>query len=116
MSEQARSNIFLIGEEIEELPSSQLPTIRQVLSVCFNKQRLNVNFKSRKIASTVIDDVYMLWSKLNIPLREKKYSINQLERLRDKWRSLQKTKFRLNSAQKKKMKTVFNKTWTIFLT
>lgn len=71
--------IYLIGDAISELPRFQLPTNRQVLSLYEYKRRLNPQFTLRRIATSVIKEVFFSWSELQVSVREKKHVRENME-------------------------------------
>lgn len=107
MSQSVQENIYLIGAEEKELSSCCLPTIRQILSVCHYKQRMALHINSKKIISGIINDVYVIWEKLNVPLHQKKYSIERIIKLRKEYQSVQKSVSRKSCANHQIDETFF---------
>lgn len=77
MSNNISRDVYLIGEEIKQLPRSQLPTIRHILCYYRYKQRSSPKTTVHQIAKAIVDEVYALWSKLGVRLRGKKHSITK---------------------------------------
>ncbi|XP_066601758.1 uncharacterized protein [Prorops nasuta] len=66
------SNIYLIGNELEQLDNTKLPSNNEVLRLLFYKHH----------------DVYEIWNRNEKPVCRKDYAISRLEKLHQEWRSL----------------------------
>lgn len=92
MSLMTSNEVYLVGVESAEMPKDQLPTNRQVLSLFHYQRRLQPNEKTNKLISTIIDEVYALWHRAEVPTREKSSSVRKFQSLHEKWKSLGKTR------------------------
>lgn len=100
ISTRKNYEIYLIGhKDIEPLLRyNQIPTLRQVL------QRfhfyLSENKSIRNSSHLVIDEVYLLWSRADIPTTLKRNGIEKLEKKHSNWLLIKKNKNRSSEAQK----------------
>lgn len=106
--------IYIIGEEIDELPKYEIPTVRQLLSLYHHNQRSTPKVSVREIIRRIVDELYVIWSQFEGPLREKKHVIMKLERLHQEWRSIQKNNSRRNTCQERKEANFTEKLGVVF--
>lgn len=105
----AERSLYLIGDEITELPKFQLPSVRQVLSLYNYKQRTSHTQSTfREVAGDVIDEVYLRWSEVKVPVRKKQSSIDILSKFHTQWKMVMKNKSRSNSAAQKSREEEFS--------
>jgi hypothetical protein len=86
-------DIFLIGKTSNEICGAKLPSIGQVLSRFFFGMREN-RLSVKESASVTVEEVFQFWIKARIPTCSKVKCVRDIERLYERWRSLQKTKNR----------------------
>jgi len=95
-----QTKIYLIGEDLNQIIGSKLPSYGQVLKVLFYNLR-KVKLNIRQSASLVIKETIVFWEKARIPTRDIPRCIDKLECLYNEWRNLQKHATRKNEIQKK---------------
>jgi hypothetical protein len=94
------TKIFLIGDDLNQIIGSKLPSNTQVLKVLFYNLR-KVKLNIRQSASLVIKETIVFWEKARIPTRDIPRCIDKLECLYNEWRNLQNHATRKNEKQKK---------------
>lgn len=102
MKPKSRDPIYLIGYEGDQILGAKLPSNRQVLCVLFYNMR-NVYHGLRESAKLVIQEVTIFYEKSGVPMRSEYHSVDKLEKLYHKWRSLDKNKKREKGSQKEKV-------------
>lgn len=93
--------IYLIGDDLDQIIGSKLPSNLQVLKVLFYNLR-KVKLSLRQSASLVVKEVLVFWEKARIPVKVVQRCIDKLEKLYNHWRDLQKHASRQNENQKNK--------------
>lgn len=96
-----RTQIYLIGDDLNQIIGSKLPSNLQVLKVLFYNLR-KVKLNLRESASLVIKEVLVFWEKARIPVKDIQRCIEKLEKLHNNWRDLQKHAKRQSQIQKNK--------------
>lgn len=94
------SEIYLIGELIQRIDGTKLPSNREVLSV-FLYRRSNVKEKFKESTSKVVDEVLNCWRKAHIPAISTKYVSDRIIKLHGEWKKLQKNSKRERDTQKR---------------
>ena len=107
MQSSLRNNIYLIGNYIDEINGSQLPSIKQVLGHCLyliSQKGLSI----REAATLTVKRVLEFWVRAAIPTRLKCHCINKVEQLYNSWKilkKLRKRRYENNANQIKKEDT-----------
>ena len=96
-STRSKTDIYLLGCDIENLSGSKLPSIGDVLRLYVHK--LKSARTKHDAAATVIKDVQFFWEKAGIPMRRVDHATAQLEELVHKWEGLKKNKGRRTATQ-----------------
>lgn len=94
------SEIYLIGELVQRIDGTKLPSNREVLSV-FLYRRSNVKEKFKESTSKVVDEVLNCWRKAHIPAISTKYVSDRIIKLHGEWKKLQKNSKRERDTQKR---------------
>lgn len=100
-SKVLRERIYLIGSYSFEINGSKLPSNLQVLKALFFNLRV-VKLSVRNSAVLVVREIMIFWEKARIPTRLERNCIDQVEKLYDEWRLLQKHASRNTASHKEK--------------
>jgi hypothetical protein len=98
---RSNNNIHLIGTSSEKFSGRKLPSKREVLQ-CFFYQMREKKLSKRDSARSVIDDLFVIWSKARIPTRRAQQCIAELEALYERWRGIEKRTLKQSGSQRKK--------------
>ena len=116
MPSSLRNKIYLIGNYIEEINGSQLPSIEQVLGhflYLTSEKGLGI----REAATLTVERVLEFWERAAIPTRLKCHCIKKVEKLYDSWKLLKtfrKRRYENNANQIKKEDTFVKELENLF--
>ena len=96
-----KTELWLIGYPIEQINSSKLPSIGDVLCRLFFITK-NDKKSLREASSITCEEVCNIWEIANIPTRAKQHVITKIEKLYEQYRSLQKSKSKTTDSQNAK--------------
>ncbi|XP_050525104.1 uncharacterized protein LOC126896392 isoform X2 [Daktulosphaira vitifoliae] len=91
MATKLRINIYLVGNESNQITGGKLPSNRQVFLVFFYNLRV-VKLNMRQSAHLAIKETIIFWVKARIPVRDTQHCVAKLENFYQKWRSVQKNR------------------------
>lgn len=94
-------SIDLIGNTSHQIVGAKLPSIRQVLQVMFFNMRF-VHLKAREAAKLAIDSAKIFWQQARLPIRTDQRIIDQLLRIYEDWKAIQKKPAEKRSTAQKK--------------
>ena len=101
---RSSTGIWLIGQPLESLKNSVLPSKREAIALFFNykiKGKQNV----KQAVSSVTSDVLKVWEAARIPTQARQHVIKKLQSLYDDWLKLKKNK----ENKKKQSENLLNK-------
>ncbi|XP_076281674.1 uncharacterized protein LOC143219557 isoform X2 [Lasioglossum baleicum] len=101
METRSSDQLFLLNHFESQIVGAKLPSNGQLLRVLFYNMR-KVNLNLRESAALVMKEVEIFWEKARIPIKKTSDSINKVEKLYNKWRTLNKTANRQNDLQRKR--------------
>ncbi|XP_076279088.1 uncharacterized protein LOC143208527 isoform X1 [Lasioglossum baleicum] len=101
METRSSDQLFLLNHFESQIVGAKLPSNGQLLRVLFYNMR-KVNLNLRESAALVMKEVEIFWEKARIPIKKTSDSINKVEKLYNKWRTLNKTVNRQNDLQRKR--------------
>lgn len=89
MSRSLRSNtqINLIGFEQFQILITKLPTIEEVLQVCFYNLR-TLKMKIRECATLAVREAILFCNQAGIPIKQEYHCIEKLEKIYNEWRGV----------------------------
>lgn len=106
--------IKLVGNVSHQIVGAKLPSNKQLLEVFFYNMRF-VKLNARKSAELTIDAAFIFWQQARIPTRKRDKCADQLIKLYDEWKILQKNPIEKMSAERKeKLDTFMNKLNNLF--
>lgn len=85
---RSTSGTYILGEEIEKILGSKLPSNKQVLGFFIYVHRENVNL--RECAKITYNEIKTFWEKARIPIKKDTHCVDAIVALYEKWRSLKK--------------------------
>lgn len=94
-----RQNVYLIGDVDVQIYGNKLPSQMQVLKVLLYNLR-EVNLTLRESAKLVLREVKIFWNKARLPTRKDCRCVDEILKLHEKWRSLQKHRERESNREK----------------
>lgn len=84
--------MWLIGQPISTLPTTKLPSKKEVMSLFFY-HKIEEKQNNKEAALSTADAILDVWSKAYIPTRLKKHVVKKVADFFGEWQSLQKTKY-----------------------
>src|SRR5215469_4383845 len=94
---RSKTEVWLIGEPIDKIKTTKLPSNGDILRGIFFLTRTRKNLKES--CNIVYSEIYQIWDKSKIPTREKQHVIAKMQKKYEEFRTLQKTKSRRDQTQ-----------------
>lgn len=110
---RAKSNVFLVGEPLQQFNGRMLPTSREVLQVYFYRHKLE-KLSQKDAVRTVIKEVGEIWSRARVPTAAERNIIPKLESLLETYRNVCRNKGRQGPVQVAKETDFENLTKQLF--
>ena len=98
------TDIWLVGQPIEALKTSVLPSKREAMSLFMN-YKTNCKQTVREALTSTAKDVMQVWEQARIPTKLKKHVIEKLNSIYNEWLKLKKNK----ENKKKQSQNLLNK-------
>lgn len=92
-------DIYLVGSVLFKIPGAKLPSQRQLLQVMFYHTRLT-RIDAKSSARLAVREALLFWEKARIPTKQEIHCIEKLEKLYQKWISLQKSCHKTSDTQR----------------
>ena len=97
----------LLGEEIQNIPTTSLPSNREVLNL-FCHHHLTLKKKDRNAANCVILKVVEIYREMSVPMISSQNAENKILKLHEDWIKMTKNKSRATQVQDQREQLIVN--------